>query len=132
MAESEEINLTILENALAPNALLEAEITDFGQVQRQVFNAARDGHPLTVYSILKNQAAPDKERILKECVLDADGQNCPPLVIAARNGHESVVKILLTKVSRVFSSNRLMLCKNQFNSLTSFLKIPFFSSKQIE
>ena len=98
MAESEEINLQLLENALAPSTLLETEIIDFGQVQRQVFNAARDGHPLTVYSILKNQATPEKERILKECVLDSDGQSCPPLVIAARNGHENVVKILLTKV----------------------------------
>ena len=72
--EAEEINLGLLEAALAPNELLQAEITDFGQVQRQVFNAARDGHPLTVYSILKNQSAPEKERILQECVLDADGE----------------------------------------------------------
>ena len=100
MAESEEISLALLGTDLnTHNDLLDSEVTEFGQVQRQVFNAARDGHPLAVYSLLKNQAAPDKERILKECVLDADGQSCPPLVIAARNGHESVVKILLTKVS---------------------------------
>ena len=102
MADNDEINLQLLESALAPQRLLEAEVTDFGQAQRQVFDAARDGHPLTVYSILKNQATPDKERILRECLCDSDGQSCPPLVIAARNGHENVVKILLTKVGSVY------------------------------
>ena len=69
---------------------------------RLAFNAARDGQALTLYALLKDQAIPERNHILKEPVQDVDGQCCPLLVIAARNGHDNVVTMLLTMVSCIF------------------------------
>lgn len=89
MATDEDIDLNNLEAALPP--------PDFEEAQRLAYYAARDGQAVGLYAILKNQALPEQKLILKTPFLDDDGQCCPPLVIAARNGHENVVKTLISK-----------------------------------
>ena len=38
-----------------------------------------------------------QEELLSQPVSDNEGQECPPLVIAARNGHDKAVSTLITK-----------------------------------
>lgn len=72
------------------------------QDHRKIFNAARDGQAITLYALLKDQATPEQHHILNMPVQEGDGQNCPPLVIAARNGHDNVVQTLISKVHILF------------------------------
>jgi len=61
----------------------------------EVYLAARDGQANVVTSLLKKE--PEAERTLLVNSLYTDGeQSCTPLIIAARNGHSTVVTTLLT------------------------------------
>ena len=65
---------------------------------RKVFVAALGGQADILYSILKLQNPTKQEYLLNQPYQDVKGQNCPLLVIAARNGHDKVVKTLISKV----------------------------------
>ncbi|XP_002736746.1 protein fem-1 homolog B-like [Saccoglossus kowalevskii] len=63
-------------------------------VGERVFNAARDGKVITLGDLLHDKSSNDVNNLLSE-VHEHGGQKCTPLVIASRNGHNSVVKLLL-------------------------------------
>uniref|UniRef100_T1JE69 Protein fem-1 homolog B n=1 Tax=Strigamia maritima TaxID=126957 RepID=T1JE69_STRMM len=65
-------------------------------LKQRVYFAARDGMAITLFALLADK--PDHEiAYLLSHVTDEEGQKCSPLIISARNGHEKVVKMLLTK-----------------------------------
>lgn len=65
-------------------------------LRQKIYEAARDGIVVTLLSLLKHLSQDDVKRYLNELVVD--GQNrCTPLIIAAKNGHENVVRMLLMK-----------------------------------
>ncbi len=67
-------------------------------VEYNIFTAARDGMVLTLYATLCNRTVEETNRILLHETAE-DGQKTTPFIIAARNGHFKVVKILLTHFS---------------------------------
>ena len=62
----------------------------------RVFFAARDGLTITLYALLADKAPEAVRRALSQAVEDG-GQRCAALLIAARNGHNKTVKMLLEK-----------------------------------
>ena len=66
-------------------------------LRHRVYYAARDGLHVTLYTLLADQATPQQKELLQSVTKDEDGQACPPLVIAARNGHDKAVHSLITK-----------------------------------
>ena len=74
----------------------------FEKDKEKVYFAAKNGHDMTLYSLLADQATPERVRILTESYNDEeDTHNCPPLVIAALKGHLSVVEALVSKVKYI-------------------------------
>lgn len=65
-------------------------------LKTRVYYAARDGMAITLYALLADKPRDEVDKMLVQ-VVEEDGQKCTPLVIAARNGHDKVVKMLLTK-----------------------------------
>ncbi|TRY98837.1 hypothetical protein DNTS_027853 [Danionella cerebrum] len=61
---------------------------------RYVHRAASEGRVLTLAALLLNHS-PIQTHFLLETVTHAAGQRSTPLIIAARNGHEKVVRLLL-------------------------------------
>ena len=99
MSDDEELSLAHLEAALpVENFKTIKGETDLDEVGLEVFQAAREGHAVGLYAILKNQALPERQKILQRSFQDEDEQLCPPLVIAARRGNLNVVKTLVSKV----------------------------------
>ena len=72
--------------------------TELERDLRKVYIAARDGQAVMLYTILKEQEISQLKYLLTQPYQDVVGQNCPLLVIAARNGHDKVVKTLISKV----------------------------------
>ena len=62
----------------------------------RVFFAARDGLTITLYALLADKPSDAVQRALSQAVEDG-GQRCAALLIAARNGHNKTVKMLLEK-----------------------------------
>lgn len=62
----------------------------------RVYFAARDGLTITLYALLADKPTECIRRALNHSVEDS-GQKCTPLLIAARNGHNKAVKVLLEK-----------------------------------
>ncbi|XP_070541710.1 protein fem-1 homolog B-like [Ptychodera flava] len=60
----------------------------------RVFNAAKDGKAITLGALLLDKSPEEIASVLSE-VHEHSGQKCTPLVLAARNGHDGVVKLLL-------------------------------------
>lgn len=65
-------------------------------LKTRVYYAARDGMAITLYALLADKPRDEVSKMLEQ-IVEEDGQKCTPLVIAARNGHDKVVKMLLTK-----------------------------------
>ncbi|KZC09299.1 Protein fem-1 like protein B [Dufourea novaeangliae] len=63
----------------------------------RVYYAAKDGMAIALYDLLSNKSPEQVDQIINQRVLEKNGQHCTPLIIAARNGHDKVVKILLEK-----------------------------------
>ena len=64
-------------------------------LEYRVFCAARDGMAITVYAMLCNKTPKESASILSH-LTEEEGQGTTPFIIAARNGHDKVVKMLLT------------------------------------
>lgn len=62
----------------------------------KVFAAAREGRAITIFALLCNRPKPEVDEILAT-VTHEDEQKTTPFLIAARNGHCSVVRLLLTQ-----------------------------------
>ncbi|XP_076234737.1 protein fem-1 homolog B isoform X2 [Calliopsis andreniformis] len=63
----------------------------------RVYYAAKDGMAIALYDLLRDQSPEQINRVINQKVLEEDGHYCTPLIIAARYGHDKVVKILLDK-----------------------------------
>ncbi|XP_043255866.1 protein fem-1 homolog B [Colletes gigas] len=63
----------------------------------RVYYAAKDGMAIVLYDLLSNKPFEQVNYVINKKVLEEDGQQCTPLIIAARYGHDRVVKILLDK-----------------------------------
>lgn len=63
----------------------------------RVYYAAKDGMAIALYDLLSNKPFKQVNHLINQKVLEEDGQQCTPLIIAAQYGHDSVVKILLDK-----------------------------------
>ena len=66
------------------------------EVRKRVYFAARDGMAITIYAMLCNRDKKCIQQILSSATED-QGQNATPFIIAARNGHEKVCRMLLTQ-----------------------------------
>ena len=64
-------------------------------IEYRVFAAAKDGMAITLYAMLCSKKPPDVQKILSTKTGE-DGQVTTPFLIAARNGHDTVVRMLLT------------------------------------
>lgn len=62
----------------------------------RVYYAARDGMAMALCDLLVNKSETEVQELLEK-VTEEDGQKCSPLIIAARNGHDKVVRMLLSK-----------------------------------
>lgn len=67
-----------------------------GDLIRSVHAAARDGKCITLCALLLDKSPSEVKQALNS-ITEEDGQVTTPLLIAARNGHEGVVKVLLTQ-----------------------------------
>lgn len=65
-------------------------------LRKRIFYAARDGLAITIYALLSEQSPSDQSYLLSQ-VAEEQGQRCTPLLIAARNGKDNVIKMLLSK-----------------------------------
>ncbi|RZF44658.1 hypothetical protein LSTR_LSTR000610 [Laodelphax striatellus] len=63
----------------------------------KVYYAARDGLAMTIVSLLEGKSLDVINEVLSQKVTDEYGQNCTPLIVAARNGHEKVIKLLISR-----------------------------------
>ncbi|XP_034241275.1 protein fem-1 homolog B isoform X2 [Thrips palmi] len=70
------------------------EISD--SLRTRVFHAAKDGMAITLYDLLSNLSDKAADHLLTQIVEEEDGQRSTPLIIASRNGHEKVVKLLVS------------------------------------
>lgn len=59
-----------------------------------VYNAASEGRVLTLAALLLNHTETETQYLLS-FVTQLGGQRSTPLIIAARNGHDKVVRLLL-------------------------------------
>ncbi|XP_031778328.1 feminization 1-like isoform X1 [Nasonia vitripennis] len=63
----------------------------------RVYYAARDGMAITLYAMLNDNEPEYSNKLISQKVLQEDGQCCSPFIVAARFGHNKVVKMLLDK-----------------------------------
>ena len=69
--------------------------SDIESLKRKVYRAAKDGMAITLFAVLCNRS----QQVIKtalEARIEEDGQKTTPFLISARNGHDKVVKMLLT------------------------------------
>ncbi|XP_063221513.1 protein fem-1 homolog B [Bacillus rossius redtenbacheri] len=65
------------------------------RLKHRLYYYARDGMAITLFALLADKDRSEVKDLLSEAVVDEDGQKCTPLIIAARQGHDKVVKMLL-------------------------------------
>ncbi|CAH1164240.1 unnamed protein product [Phaedon cochleariae] len=66
-------------------------------LKNRVYYAAKDGMSIALYTLMSEIEKNDVNQVINEKFSEDDGQECTPLIVAARNGHERVVRMLLTK-----------------------------------
>ena len=67
-------------------------------IGRKIYESARDGMDVTLYELLHNLSLAEANHYINETL--TDGQiKCTPLIIAAKNGHQNIVNMLLMKFS---------------------------------
>lgn len=64
-------------------------------LRRRIYYAAREGMARTLFTLLGNVSEDELPQYLEEPVED-EGHKCTPLLIAAMNGHDYVIKMLLS------------------------------------
>nr|CAD7605108.1 unnamed protein product [Timema genevievae] len=64
-------------------------------LKERVYYAARDGMAITLFALLSEKKCDIVQELLNQQVVEEDGQRCTPLIIAARQGHEKVVKMIV-------------------------------------
>ncbi|GIY64659.1 protein fem-1 homolog B [Caerostris darwini] len=69
---------------------------DMDSLRRRIYYAAREGMAITLYALLSNTARSEWVHYLEHPVED-EGHKCTPLLIAAINGHDNVIKMLLNR-----------------------------------
>ena len=70
----------------------------YSRIGRKIYESARDGLDVTLYELLHNLSPEESNQYINETV--TDGQiKCTPHIIAAKNGHQNIVKLLLLKFS---------------------------------
>ncbi|GFT91895.1 protein fem-1 homolog B [Nephila pilipes] len=69
---------------------------DRDSLRRRVYYAAREGMAITLYALLSNTDQSEWYHYLEQPVED-EGHKCTPLLIAAINGHNNVIKMLLNR-----------------------------------
>ncbi|KAJ8958631.1 hypothetical protein NQ318_016356 [Aromia moschata] len=67
------------------------------QLKNRIYYAAKDGMSIALYTLMSDLEKNEVTQILNEKISEDDGQECTPLIVASRNGHEKVVRMLLTK-----------------------------------
>ncbi|KAG5876987.1 hypothetical protein JTB14_008132 [Gonioctena quinquepunctata] len=68
-------------------------------LRNRVYFAAKDGMSIALYTLMSEIEKSEVDLLINEKISEDDGQECTPLIVAARNGHERVVQMLLTKFS---------------------------------
>ncbi|XP_047115103.1 protein fem-1 homolog B [Schistocerca piceifrons] len=66
-------------------------------LKNKVYFAARDGCAVLLCAILSEKTPAEVQELLNQQVIEEDGQKCTPLIVAARHGHDRLVKMLLSK-----------------------------------
>ncbi|XP_012534540.1 protein fem-1 homolog B [Monomorium pharaonis] len=65
---------------------------------KRIYYLARDGMAIALYSLLCDKSNKDvADFLVNQKVLEDDGQKCTPLIVAARYGHNNVVRTLIDK-----------------------------------
>ncbi len=64
---------------------------------QRVFEAARDGLAINLHALLSERSATEQATLLSHLTHDELGQVTTPLIIAARNGHDKAVSMLVSK-----------------------------------
>lgn len=67
------------------------------QLKYRVYFSAKEGMSIVLSASLNDLESDLIEKLLNEKVCEDDGQQCTPLIVAARQGHDKVVKLMLTK-----------------------------------
>ncbi|KAJ8928940.1 hypothetical protein NQ314_018428 [Rhamnusium bicolor] len=67
------------------------------QLKNRIYYAAKDGMSIALYTLMSDIEKNEVEQLLNGKISEDDGQECTPLIVASRNGHERVVRMLLTK-----------------------------------
>nr|AIG62901.1 feminization-1b [Sinohyriopsis schlegelii] len=76
--------------------MAEVSVFELQTLKQKVHMAARDGMAISIFAMLWNL---DRDSIVQEVLnhkTEEDGQKTTPLIIAARNGEEKVVQVLLS------------------------------------
>ena len=71
-------------------------VTNMATLKEKVYTAARDGMAITIFAMLCQKDPVEVKEVLDH-ETEEGGQRTTPLIIAARNGHEKVVRMLLTQ-----------------------------------
>ncbi|XP_038078715.1 protein fem-1 homolog B-like [Patiria miniata] len=77
-----------------PPPLQEPQLRNLSTLSWRVFQAAKNGKPITLGALLHDKSPSIINLVLSESV-ESDDYRCTALVAAARNGHNTVVKLLL-------------------------------------
>lgn len=75
-------------------AVVASSVAHMESLAGYVYKAASEGRVLTLAALLLNHSEPEIQYLLS-FVTQLDGQRSTPLIIAARNGHDKVVRLLL-------------------------------------
>ncbi|KAK9883902.1 hypothetical protein WA026_004844 [Henosepilachna vigintioctopunctata] len=62
-----------------------------------IYYNIRDGMSIALYSLLTTVDPEEVNRILNKKLTDKDGQQCTPIIVAAKYGHEKAMRLLLSK-----------------------------------
>ncbi|XP_057655262.1 protein fem-1 homolog B isoform X2 [Diorhabda carinulata] len=64
-------------------------------IKNRIYFASKDGMSIALYTLISGLDKTKVNELINERIED-DGQECTPLIIAAKNGHDKVVRMLLT------------------------------------